>query len=428
MEREKRESIAAFRFGVIYPLLDIETSKRGRKEELLNEITEKKWNIPYSQRSYISRATVLLWLKKYEDSGRKIESLHPRGRSDNGGCRIMDEETELAFINLRKQFMKVSMPVLVKMAKERGVLPTDFDVSIQSMYRIIKRHGLDRQARSREDMRKFEVEMPGDLWQSDALHGPKVMYEGHLRKTYMFAIIDDHSRLITHAEFYLRENIESFLDCLKKALRKRGVPRKLFVDNGAAFRSHKLTYGCAALGIALSYSRPYRPQGKGKIERFNRTIRMQLLRTLPEEITLDQLNERLTNYLENIYHRRDHSSTGEPPMQRYLKGVHMLRKAPEKLNDYFRLRIHRVVAEDRTVRVEKRFYEAPVGLVGKKVTLLLDDEDPSRIEVFDDEQSAGFLVPLNLQVNSRVGREKGEGKKEQVDYSGGALFGRGGQS
>jgi transposase InsO family protein len=427
MDHEKRESIAAFRFGVIYPLLDIEKGERGSKEKLLKEISEKEWTIPYSQRSYISRATVLLWLKKYEDSGRKIESLHPRGRSDHGGCRIMDEETELAFINLRKQFMKVSTPVLVKLAKERGILPIEFDASVQSVYRIIKRHGLDRQARSREDMRKFEVEMPGDLWQSDALHGPKVVHEGHLRKSYMFAIIDDHSRLITHAEFYLRENVESFLDCFKKALRKRGVPRKLYVDNGASFRSHKLTYGCAALGIALSYARPYRPQGKGKIERYNRTIRMQLLRTLPEELTLEQLNKRLTDYLENTYHLRPHSSTGEPPMERYLKGVHMLRKAPQNLNDYFRLRVTRVVAEDRTVRVDKRFYEAPVGLVGKKVTLLLDDEDPSRIEVLDGEHSVGFLVPLNLQVNSRVGREKEQRDEDPKDYSGGSLFERGGR-
>ena len=257
IEREKREQVAAFRFGVIYPLLDIGQKERGRKEALLTEIISKQWNIPYSKRSYISKATVLQWLKRYEETGRKIESLHPRNRNDIGGCRIMDEESELAFITLRKQFMKVSVPVLVDMAKQRHILPPDFDGSLQSVYRIIKRLGLDRETKKQEDRRKFEVEMPGDLWQSDALHGPKVFYEGHYHKSYMFAIIDDHSRLITHAEFYLRENVECFLDCLKKAIRKRGVPRKLYVDNGAAFRSHKLTYGCAALGIAISYARPY---------------------------------------------------------------------------------------------------------------------------------------------------------------------------
>lgn len=426
MDREKREAIAAFRFGVIYPLLDIEKGERGRKEEVLREISEKRWNIPYSKRSYISRATVLLWLKKYEQSGRRIESLHPSGRSDNGGCRIMDSESELAFIGLRKQFPKVSMPVLVTLAKERGVLAPDFDASLQSLYRIVKRHGFGKSARRREDRRKFEVEMPGDLWQSDALHGPRVIHEGRVRKSYMFAILDDHSRLITHAEFYLQENTKCFLDCFKKALRKRGIPRKLYVDNGAAFRSHKLTYGCAALGIALSYAKPYRPQGKGKIERFNRTIRTQLLQTLPAEPTLEELNKRLFVYLEESYHTRAHGSTAESPLDRYLKGVHMLRAAPENLSDYFRSPQQRRVGEDRTVRVAGRLYEAPVGLIGKKVKLLLDEDEPARIEVFDGNQSAGFLRPLNMQVNSRVGRKKSEEKPNPPE--GGALFDRGGQS
>ncbi|MCF7939584.1 MAG: DDE-type integrase/transposase/recombinase [Spirochaetales bacterium] len=426
MDREKREAIAAFRFGVIYPLLDIEKGERGRKEEVLREISEKRWNIPYSKRSYISRATVLLWLKKYEQSGKKIESLHPAARSDNGGCRIMEPESELAFINLRKQFPKVSMPVFVGLAKERGVLPPDFDASLQSLYRIVKRHGLGKSARGREDRRKFEVEMPGDLWQSDALHGPRVIHEGRLRKSYMFAILDDHSRLITHAEFYLQENTRCFLDCFKKALRKRGIPRKLYVDNGAAFRSHKLTYGCAALGIALSYAKPYRPQGKGKIERFNRTIRTQLLQTLPAELTLEQLNRRLSTYLEETYQTRAHSSTAETPLDRYLKGVHMLRAAPENLSDYFRSPQQRRVGEDRTVRVAGRLYEAPVGLIGKKVKLLLDEDEPSRIEVFDGNQSAGFLTPLNMQVNSRVARKRSEEKPNPPE--GGALFDRGGRS
>jgi transposase InsO family protein len=425
MDREKREAIAAFRFGVIYPLLDIEKGEKGRKEEVLREISEKRWNIPYSKRSYISRATALLWLQRYEQSGRKIESLHPSGRSDNGGCRIMDSESELAFIGLRKQFPKVSMPVLLGLAKERGILSPDFDASLQSLYRIVKRHGLGKSARVREDRRKFEVEMPGDLWQSDALHGPRVIHEGRLRKSYMFAILDDHSRLITHAEFYLQENTRCFLDCFKKALRKRGIPRKLYVDNGAAFRSHKLTYGCAALGIALSYAKPYKPQGKGKIERFNRTIRTQLLQSLPAELTLEQLNTRLSAYLEESYHTRAHSSTAESPLDRYLKGVHMLRVAPENLSDYFRSPLERRVGEDRTVRIAGRLYEAPVGLIGKKVNLLLDEDEPARIEVFDGQQSAGFLRPLNMQVNSRVARGESEHKPSSLD--GGALFDRGGQ-
>jgi hypothetical protein len=103
----------------------------------------------------------------------------------------------------------------------------------------------------------------------------------------------------------------------------------------------------------------------------------------------------------------------------------MLRVAPENLSDYFRSPLERRVGEDRTVRIAGRLYEAPVGLIGKKVNLLLDEDEPARIEVFDGQQSAGFLRPLNMQVNSRVARGESEHKPSSLD--GGALFDRGGQ-
>ena len=99
------------------------------------------------------------------------------------------------------------------------------------------------------------MEYPNELWQSDCMHGPKVLVDGKLRKSYLFAAIDDHSRLIPHAQFYLRENIDCYRDCLIHALEKRGLPRKLYVDQRPAFRSEKIRYACASLGIALVHLR-----------------------------------------------------------------------------------------------------------------------------------------------------------------------------
>jgi transposase InsO family protein len=420
MTREEREKVAAFRFSVIYPLLDLSREKWGVQKKILEELSDKEWRIPFSPRTRISKATILSWLSRYEKSGRQIESLHPKSRGDIGGCRIMDGETELAFINLRKQFMKASVPVLLKLAKERNILPPDFKASSQSIYRLLKKHGLDRDRKKQENMLKFEVELPNDMWQSDCMHGPSVIHDGRMKKTYMFAIIDDHSRLITHAQFYLRENIESFLDCFKKALVKRGLPRKLYTDNGAYFKSHKLQYGCASLGIALSYARPYRPQGKGKIERFNRTVRTEPLAILPEHLTLEKLNKLLADFLDE-YHNRKHSSTGKPPLERYLGAVSLLRSAPENLNDYFRKRIRRTVSNDRAVSIENRLYEAPIGLAGQKVMLLYNEADLGRVEVFIGDKSMGFLKPLDLNANSRVRRSSE--KENTTAYTSGSVFG-----
>ena len=81
---------------------------------------------------------------------------------------------------------------------------------------------MDQSALPPKDRRKFEAESPNDLWQSDVMHGPMVLVDGKQRKTYLTAFIDDHSRLIPHAEFFLSERLDSFLDAFRKALLTRG--------------------------------------------------------------------------------------------------------------------------------------------------------------------------------------------------------------
>jgi putative transposase len=403
MDREKKEKIAVFRFGVIFPLVEKDLHQYwGEKERILRELVSKEWEIPFSTRTYISKATILAWVKRYEDGGRKIEALFPERRGDKGRMRSITDEQIDALMQLRNEHPKLSTPRLVEIAQGNGVFPAGKEVSMASIYRLMKIRKAQR-VKVESDMRKFEVQMPNDLWQSDCMHGPKVLHGGKLRKTYLFAIIDDHSRLITHGQFYLAETLENYLDCLWTALRKRGVPRKLYVDNGASFKAHRLQLGCASLEIGLRYARPYRPQGKGKIERFFRTVRSQFLPELGEELPLDEINRLFHHYIENGYHQRIHGGTGQKPLERYLQDSHVLRKAPENLPEYFRKREERTVGNDRTVKLVGRLYEAPAGLVGMKVILRFENYD--RIEVFLDDQSKGFLRDLDQGVNSRIKRD-----------------------
>jgi len=429
MNEELREQIALFRFGVITPLINRKGLGWGERERLLQQIITKEWQIPGTARTSIGRATVRRWISCYERGG--IDGLKPRLRSDRGSTRCVDAETELSLLELKRELPEASLPVLLKVARERKVIGYDFSVSLQSIYRMFHRHGVDKPDEPTIDRRRFEAEMSNDLWQSDCMHGPRVTVEDKLRKTYLFAIIDDHSRLIPHAQFYLRENIESFRDCLIQALQKRGLPRRLFVDNGAPFRSHRLKYACARLGIALLHTTPYSPESKGKIERAIKTIRMQVLPLLPQELTLQTLNQRLKGWVEEEYQKRKHSSTGQSPLERYLSHLALLRPAPKDLLEYFRIPVVRKVYKDRTVSLNGKLYEAPLGLVGKQVMLLYHEHDPQRIEVIYDERSWGFLVPLNLSANSRVKRINGrqtelrqapEPPKEPPSYSSGSLF------
>ena len=418
MDKQQKEEIAIFRFGVIFPLLEIDPHRYwGEKERLLKDLVNKEWDIPHSKRNYISKPTILSWLRKYEIGGRKIEALYPQARTDKGRLRTIDDATIDALVRIRKENPRLSVPRIMEIALQQGVLTTENRTSPATIYRLMKKHKIQTEAKN-QDLRKFEVQMTNDLWQSDCMHGPDVVVGNKKQKTYLFAFIDDHSRLIPHGQFYLAETLENYLNCFWTALRKRGIPRKLYVDNGPSFRSHRLQLGCASLAIGLSYAKPYKPQGKGKIERFFRTVRSQFLSELSIGMTLEDLNQKFFQYVDETYHVRIHGTTGQTPLDRYIQDAKALRKAPDHLPDHFRKQEIRRVNNDRTIKLDNRLFEAPSGLVGQQVTLRFETYD--RIEVFVDEQSKGFLTILNQEINSRV--KRGPSSDHVVYISKGQLF------
>jgi len=429
MNEEEKKEVGIFRFGVIHDFVSGPKPDRGEQERMLRDKCERKWDIPHSNRTRLTRSTILRWIKAYGDSNGKLESLYPSSRSDRGVSRGMDEETALALISLRKEMPKATVPVLMETMDKRRLVSPGVNLNLSAVYRLLHRHNLMNLKEGKPvDRRKFEVELPNDLWQSDVLHGPMVDVDGKNRKTYLIAFIDDHSRLVPHGQFYLNERLDSFLDALEQALLKRGLPRKLYLDNGAAFRSKHLAHVAASLGMALIHARPYKPQGKGKIERFFRTVRMQFLPGFRGK-DLDELNEAFDLWLNEIYHQRKHSSTRQSPFERFTAHMECLRAAPRDLKDYFRQPAWRRVAKDRTVILDGKLYEAPVDLIGKQVLLLFHRDRPEQVEVFYDQQSYGFLNLLDLRVNARVRRDKYSGTdlriSDQSKYQGGKLWERG---
>jgi transposase InsO family protein len=339
----------------------------------------------------------------------------------------MDEETSLALIALRKELPKVTVPFLIEKMNERGLVSPGLDLNLSTLYRFLHHRSLMNHCQGKpEDRRKFEAEFPNDLWQSDSMHGPKVEVEGRMKKTYLLAFLDDHSRLVPHGQFYLSEGINPYLDALEQALLKRGLPRKLYLDNGPAFRSKHLEHVTASLGIALIHSSPHKPQGRGKIERLFRTIRSQFLPGF-KGISLQELNEAFDLWLNDIYHQRKHTSTAQSPFARFTSHMECLRAAPKDLRDYFRKAARRKVAKDRTITLNGRLYEAPVPLIGKQVLLLYHEHHPENVEILWSQKSYGFLIPVNLNVNCRVKRDKKSGMALEIPetkakYQGGSLW------
>ena len=406
MTEQQKKDVAVFRYGLIAEFVGATRLDRGERETLLREKCARKWQIPHSGRTRVSRSTLIRWITRYQEQGQKLEALYPQDRNDQGQARAIDEETGLALIALRRELRKMPVPELTRILHQRQLVNGGGTISLSSVYRFLRQHQLmASDAAPPTDRRKFEAELPNDLWQSDILHGPVLDCGGKRRKCYLIAFIDDHSRLIPHAQFYPSEALVPFMDAFFQALSKRGCPRKLYVDNGSAYRSRQLEYTTAALGIALIHAKPYQPQGKGKIERFLRTVRTQFLPGFKGH-SLEAINRAFGDWLEGQYHQRSHGSTGQTPRKRFAAGLHCLRSAPENLSDYFRKTVYRRVNKDRSIVIDKRLFEGPVALIGQRVELLYHERTQEQVEVRFQGQSYGLLTPIDLHVNARIKRDK----------------------
>ncbi|MBA4369403.1 MAG: IS481 family transposase ISGur11 [Desulfobacterium sp.] len=425
MTEDEKIQVAVFRFSVISDFIHAPSMSRREKSRLLREKCSRKWQIPFSEKTRISRGTLRRWIRLYKQSHGDLKSLYPRDRTDHGGCRAMDDETRLLLIESRMKLPSATVPHLIEQMKRSY---PEVKLNNSTVYRFLHQQNMMHPGeKNPADRRKFEAELPNDLWQSDVMHGPWVAVNGKQQKAYLIAIIDDHSRLIVYARFYLSEGLLSYLDALENGLARRGMPRKLYVDNGSAFRSHHLEYACASLSIALIHAKPYQPQGKGKIERWFKTVRSRFL-PHAEASTLAGLNTAFDSWLTEDYQQKVHKATGQTPFDRFTSKMHCLRTAPANLKDYFRKMARRTVAKDRTITLDGRLFEGPVALIGKRVELLYHQSSPEQVEVRCQNKSFGMIRQVDQHVNCRVKRDKNNNPQmdanlQNTSYQGGKLWG-----
>lgn len=425
MTEDQKMQVAVFRFSVISDFIHAPFMSRQEKGRLIQDKCSRKWQIPFSEKTRISRSTIERWIRLYKESNGDLKSLCSHDRVDQGRCRAMGEETCLLLTRLKTDMPSATVPYLIERIKRSY---PEVRLNTSTVYRFLHQQDLMHpKEKNPTDRRKFEAELPNDLWQSDVMHGPKVEVNGRRQKTYLIAVIDDHSRLIVYARFYLSESVASYLDAFEKGLLQRGVPRKLYVDNGSAFRSKHLEYVCASLSIALIHAKPFTPMGKGKIERWFKTVRTRFLPHC-QASSLADLNTAFKTWLIEDYQQKVHSATGQTPFDRYTAKMHCLRTAPTDLKDHFRKVVRRTVNKDRTITIDGRLYEGPVALIGKRVELLYHPDNPEQVEARYQNESFGLIHPVNLHVNYRVKRDKNNNPQmdatlKKTNYQGGKLWG-----
>lgn len=426
------EQMAAFRYGLIAPIVSRQTPMiPGELKRQLEQIAALSYTIPASHKTQVSVRTLERFMANYRKEG--WEGLKPKKRPQKNAIALPAPILQKA-IELRRERPERSVEQIIYLLEHSG-LASEGVLAPSTLSRHLRKAGVSRQellqaVESSRGHRRFEVEDVHLMWQADFQHTlylPDPLNPKKRKKAMLFAIIDDFSRAIVHGEFYWDEKLPRLEDALKKAILRHGVPSQFYCDNGSVFSSHHLVRICAKLNIKLSHSRPYKPMGRGKIERFFRFIDTSFRPEAHVQIgngslsTLKQLNEAFTSWLEGYYHLRKHGSTGQSPKERVtgLKRT-MRRLSMMELTEIFLWEESRKVDKTGCVSVFGNIFEVPSHLSSQTVTLRFDPYDLSLMQVWHDGNRLpdARLLDLNRSIHERVKTRSKVEKQEEVPVSG----------
>ena len=359
-----------------------------------------------------ARRTLEDWWYAYQRGG--FPALHPKSRRDRGVPRCLTSEQERFIIAQVKTHPAIPVKSLYRRWKQQdSTLP-----AISAIYRALQRHDLNHRQRRyliRQSLgapaKAFEAPLVNELWMVDFSPGPFLPLPGTRKSlsTHLCAIIDDHSRLIPFAAYYPSADTQAFHHCFKEALRRRGLPRKLYTDQGAPFTSDHTRLICANLSIRLLHAKPYHAWSKGKIERFISTLQQDFEAPLrlhgQRPATLEELNARLSDWLQSHYHLRHHEGIGMSPQERFSKGgdSHLRSLDPHQdLDRLFYTQQLRTVRKDGTVRLANQLYEVDLILRGLKVRLTYDPWKMEAVHVDYRGQDFGLARQVDRHLNSQL--------------------------
>jgi putative transposase len=377
----------------------------------LEQVSYRPLSRPDGSPRLVARRTIEDWWYAYQQGG--FAALSPKVRADKGQPRTLRAPQQKWILEQAQAHLAVPVKVLYRRWREQDPqLP-----SLNSIYRFLREHELHTKAR-RAQLRQplggatkcFEAPFVNDLWMTDFSPGPYLHpAEGtKALPTFLCVIIDDHSRLIPYAAYYLRADTQAFHQTLKEALRRRGLPAKLYTDQGGPFTNDHTRIVCANLGIRLLHAKPFHAWSKGKAERVLFTIQQDFEASLrlPGQGagSLEELNAKFSLWLQSVYHARVHSSTGMTPAERYQRGAHLVKALDPHLDldQLFYHQLTRTVRRDGTVRLGNQLYEVDLSLRTLAVQLRFDPFKLDRIEVVYRGTAFGLAKRVNAQLNSQI--------------------------
>jgi putative transposase len=368
--------------------------------------SERTWG----DQSY-SASTLESWYYAYRARG--FAALQRQPRQDKGTRKALSPEACQVLLEWRQRYPQLKIKVLVRQLVAQGALPAG-TFSLPSVYRLLTEHHLDARSLRHHPgpqtgpTKAFECSWANELWMADLMFGPTLkLASGQVIHTRLFALLDDCSRLIPHAQYYTSEKLDGFLDCLRQALARRGFPEKLYPDQGKIFTGYHLQIVCANLQVRLCHAKPYAAWSRGKLERWFRTLQQDFeARLVIDPVhTLEELNQRLWRWIESEYHQRTHSALdSQTPAERFAQRAVHLRTADPHTDweALFLTRAQRRVRLDATISLEGQLWEVPLHLRGQLIQIRFDPFTWKRVEIWWDNRFVGRAHRCDKQLNAKT--------------------------
>lgn len=396
-----KTDVAVWRYGIISRLLH-RNDEDGTLEDSLIQLASRTYRKPDGRIVSYSLETMRKWLYRYRNGG--LPALQDAPRKNLGRHCSVSQVIENRLFELRKEHPRWPLSRLLKHLIQEQLWNMRTP-SRATLYRFARSANLQRDPHlpQHTPARPFAYQNFGQLWMADFLHGPKIRVNRKKRKTYLHAIIDDATRYVVRAGFFTSENTEVLMKELMSSVRIHGKPLRFYTDNGACYASRHLKFVCANLGVHLIHTPPGKPRGRGKIERFFRTVRDGFLDgEKPVAHTLEGLNTAFKEWLA-LYHKSIHSSLGISPLQKRLNQESVCRPLPETVDvtPLFRMKRRCRVYLNNTIRFKRRSYEVMDALPGHRVDVWFMPWNPDIVWYGPDMKPT---QPVNLHLNAQSRR------------------------
>lgn len=408
-EKEKlKNDVALFRYGLIAPIVT-NTYTENSKIEYFRKVASNSYIVNGKEHNFAPE-TIKDWYNKYIKYG--YDGLIPKTRSDCNSSRKLSLEIQEEIKRYKSDYPHISGTLIYHKLIDEGFINPN-DISLGTILKFIRDNKVLFNEAENIDRRAFVMEHSNDCWQADTSHGPYLTINGKKVLTYLIAIIDDASRKIVGAKFFFNDNSINLQEVMKSSVKKFGVPKKLFVDNGSTYKNDQFNIICASLGLVLIHARPYSGASKGKVERFFHTMKSTWMRGLnwDDISSIEELNTLLDEFI-STYNSKEHSSLKDSegnlicPNIRWFQDAELIKKLDNNLVDIsFLHTAYPKIRSDAIAYIKNHEFEVNMKYIGKKIIVKYDPLNFNDAWIYDDGELIEKISLVNKIDNSKIKRK-----------------------